>query len=255
MGFFRKLGNIIGGAVELADGDSGGTDARAERPPVPPAAGASSLADLRMLALTSNGQLGRAIVQWTEGVSAVENGNADAQCSLRLGVRVREVDGGFGPCVATTIIVPRDAGLVIGVGTEVPVVRDPASGAFDRIDRAALVEELRPQFAEARAEDDARRQINLGAVAFAVREGLDDLLRPAPPADPSSAVEGVTADQWLQARRVVDTGRVPPAVLERTLAAYKIPPGRWPEIDAQWSARAAADPALAARLAQLGPPR
>ncbi|MDO8362635.1 MAG: hypothetical protein Q7V88_07045 [Actinomycetota bacterium] len=251
MGFFRKLGKAIEGAVELADGDSYGTDARADKPPVAIRTDASSLADLQLLAATSNGRLGRATVQWTEGVSAVEEGNADGYCTVQMGVRVRELDGGFGPCVAKRVLLPRDAGLVIGAGLEVPITRDPATGALEGIDRKALVEELRPLFAEARAEEAARRSVGLGVVATALREGLNDLRQPATVPEPSATVEGVTADQWLQARRVLAAGRIPPAVLDRTLAAYKIPAGRWPQIDAEWSARAAADPALAARLANL----
>ena len=64
-------------------------------------------------------------------------------------------------------------------------------------------------------------------------------------------VAGVSSDQWLQARRVLATGRVPDTIIDRTLGAYGVPAGRWSEVDAEWSRHAAADPALAARLAKL----
>lgn len=249
MGLFRKLGKIVEAAVELTDDSSQGIGLRAESPPVALRPDASSLTVLHALAASSGGTRGRAIVQSTDGVSQQEWGvSARGSCTIQMLLRAREVDGGFGPRVEKHVLLPIEAALLIGSGLEIPITRDPVSGAFTGVDRSALIEELRPQFAQALADDEIRRRRGMRYAADAIREGFDELLVPAAAPD---AIEGVTADQWLQARRVVGMGKIPPAIVDRTLAAYGVPAGRWPQVDAAWSQRAASDPALAARLAAL----
>lgn len=254
MGFLRKLGRVVDTAMELADGAPDGIGPVADRPPVALRPDASSLADLEALAVTSGGRAGRAIVQSSDGVSeyGIDGArHAEGTCRVSTILRVREIDSGFGPRVEMGVWLPRVAALLIGVGLEVPVTRDPTTGDLVGIDRRALVEELRPHFDEVREASKARGRGDLGRAATAIREAVVELGQPTPATEPSEIVEGVTADQWLQARRVLATGRIPAAVFDRTLKAYGIPAGRWSEIDIAWSACAATDPALADRLANL----
>lgn len=237
--------------MELSTGSTHGIGPSADKPPVGLRPAASSLADLQVLALASAGRVGRAIVQSTEGVSAREGGGSGGSCTVQMVLRARELDGSFGPRVEKHVLLPRDAGLLIGAGLEVPIERDPTTGALLGVDRRLLADELRPMFAEARAAEKARTSIGLGSAASAIREGLADLRQTDSVAEPAETMVGATADQWLQARRVLATGRIPETVLDRTLAAYGIPAGRWSEIDAAWAGRAANDPVLAAQLANL----
>ncbi len=251
MGFFRRLGKVVEGALDLTDESSGGIGPVADRPPVAPLPGASTLVLLQALAQTSGGRAGRAIVQSTDGVTTLEGHAAvRGSCTVQMILRARELDGGFGPRIEKHVLLPVAAGLLIGAGLEVPITRDPRTGALVGVDRDALIDELRPRFAEAIEAEKARSQLGLGYAVGAIRDGVAELLHP-PPTDSAPTVEGVAADQWLQVRRVLQTGRIPAAVLDRTLAAYGIPQGRWPRIDAVWSSRADADPALADRLAEL----
>lgn len=222
---------------------------RKDAPPVAIRSDASSLADLEALAATSGGRKGRAIVQWTAAVSDSTEGHRGGNCVHQVIVRARELDGGFGPNVKKSVLLPREAALLIGAGLEVPIIRDPPSGELEEVDRRALVDELRPMFAEAREAEKARRGAT--ATVDALREAITELRQPRAATEPPDTVAGVTADQWLQARRVLAKGRIPETVIDRTLAAYGIPAGRWPEVDAGWSDRAARDPAIADRLANL----
>jgi hypothetical protein len=251
MGFLKKVGRLVLDATDLSSDSSHALMHRQDAPPVAIRPDASSLADLHTLAATSGGRAGRAIVQWTGGVPARVWGDQEGRGSSNVDMilRTRELDGGFGPCVQESVMLPREAGLLIGAGLEVPIIRDPTTGELKKVDRERLLDELRPLFAETKEADRAQHSIR-GQVN-SVREAVSDLRKPAPPTEPPETVIGVTADQWLQARRVLGTGRVPDAIIDRTLAAYGIPKGRWPEVDAAWSARAATDRALADRLKNL----
>ncbi len=251
MGLFRKIGKVVEVVVELTDESSEGIGPLRDAPPVAIRPEASSLAVLKALAAQSGGRSGRGIVQWTDGVSAPEDGRDGGSCTVAMIVRAREIDGGFGPRVKKHVLLPRDAGLLIGAGLEVPITRDPATGELTGVDRRALADELRPMFAEARAAENARRNLGVGFAVAAIREGFADLRQSDAEAQPAATVAGVTADQWLQARRVIAMGRIPDAIRDRTLGAYGIPAGRWSEIDAAWSGRAKTDPVLADRLANL----
>lgn len=253
MGLFRKLGKAIEAVVDLTDDSGHGVGSiDDDRPPVALGANASSLAELRALHSESGGRAGRAIVQRTDGVSEVAWGESGGGHEAVLMVlRVRELDGGFGPTVEKRVVMPRAAGLQIGAGLEVPVERDPNSGELVGVDRDALIEQLRPQFDEALAAERARRDVSVASAATAIRDGFTDMRAADAAAAPSETLEGVTADQWLQARRVLAKGRIPDAVRDRTLAAYGIAPATWPAVDAAWSNRAITEPLLAERLANL----
>ena len=253
MGIFGKLGKVVDAVLDLTDDSSQGIGERREAPPVELRADATPLADLQALAATSGGRSGRAVVQYTDGVSAAESGSSEASSdAVLMGLRVRLLDGGFGPRIEKRVMLPRLAGLLIGAGLEVPVDLHPTTGELEGVDRTALIEELRPQFAQALADEQARQSFTLTAAAASISNAFDDL-RTADAAAAAEAaaqtVEGVSVDQWLLARKVLATGRIPDAIRDRTLAAYGVPAGRWAFVDQAWSARAASDPGLAARLA------
>ncbi len=170
---------------------------------------------------------------------------------------------------------------------DVPVFVEPATGNVVALDEPAIV-------AEAEAVRDTAMQLwrreegwlrtprfVLGAPRSAVRfagkiggslrEGVADLvadvraIAPAPqhgerPDDGShEPIEGVGYRTWITVRGGLVRDAVDPAHVELYATHRDVPPGRWPAIDAAWSARAAADPRLAAwtehdvrRLQSLG---
>lgn len=253
MGFLRKVMNAADAVLELADDSSEGIGPTAQNvDPVPLGPNASSLEELAALAASSDGTRGRAIVQSSEGVAAREGARTLVEReNVRMVLRLRLAEGGFGPRVEKSPILPRDAGLVIGRGLELPVNLGP-DGAIVDIDTGLLTEELRPQFAAAREEEKARRNRGLGFVVGAVRDGVDDLRTAKPDTPPPPDLPGGTsADLWLQARRALRNPRLREAQRSKVIAACGIKPDQWDAVDAGWTARAASDPALAARLAEV----
>ena len=250
MGLLKRIKKAADIALEVGTGEFQ-LGINQNVPPVDPGPDAWPLEDIARLAAQPDSRA-RAIVQDTEGAHERERGSHALvdRTSISLTLRLRNADGGFGPRCQHTVMVPRDATLLLTPGTEIPVLVDPSTGEIDRIDKKPMVEELRPRFAEARAAEKTRNRRGLGFVADALKEGASTLRSGEEPSA-DEAIEGVTADQWLLGRTALRRP-MPDAVRDRTLERYGVPPGRWDSIDAAWSARAAADPDLAARLARIG---
>lgn len=153
---------------------------------------------------------------------------------VRLEIRPRLADGGYGRRSEHNPIVKREVALLLIRGSEVPVLLDYATGEVGSIDVKALTKELEPRFEEARERDRTTpAQPSWGEVASSIKGAFDDWRDEPPP----ETVEGVTAEHWLAARSA--RKRFPDAPLD----GYGLPPGRWEALDAEWTARAAADPA------------
>lgn len=210
-------------------------------PPVEPGPGAWTVEQLAALEQESGGSAGRAIVQSSDGVTAMTSGKEfSGRQTVELIIQLRLPDGTFGERSRQTPVLPREAAFLAGRGTDIPVLVDPATRKVKGIDVQQMVRELEPRFAEARqAEKDIRkRSRDVGFIAGAIKEGIADLSAPSPPED---TIEGVAAHQWQAMRTALSKHPVPPEKIDALAQRYGVPPGRWDAVDAAWTARMQAE--------------
>lgn len=245
MGIFKRVKQAIEIGLEVDQPSKAS-------PSVPLAAGASTPEQLAALADESAGTRGRAVVQRTDGPRATEDHTQALvdRSTTEMVLELRMPDGSAGERRRFRPTLDRAAAYLAGHGTEVPVTLDPLTGAMVEVDTKALHAELKPRYAEAEqalkeADKGGLGLRHLGALVGDLKEQhAHSRQQPDPTVD---LIEGVSADQWLLARKALGRN-VPASVVARVAKAYGVPPGRWAEVNAAWSARAEGDPDLKKRL-------
>jgi hypothetical protein len=212
-------------------------------PPVAPGQNAWSAEQLAALEQESGGTAGRAIVQSSDGPPGWhggEFGGPGSRTSVEMIIQLRLPDGSFGERSRQTPTLPREAAFLAGRGTDIPVLVDPATRTVTGIDVKQLVREQEPYFAEARQaeKDNRRRARDVGFLAGAIKEGIDDLRAPASPDD---TIEGVAVHQWQAMRTALSKHPIPPDKIDALAQRYGVPPGRWQAVDEAWTARMEAE--------------
>ncbi len=185
----------------------------------------------------------------------LERGERVGSMGVKIEVRLREAAGKLGqPVVLKARLSSLTTSLVVP-GLDIPVERDPATGALTRVASAQLTDELSGRMDEAKKrnpgaawDSDVEAIIDLVKLPFTERPTAEE--PPAAPNDPRLApVDGMTWQTYVAIHADLQLNGAPngeDAVAQRHGAL----PYTWLALSTVWKNRIAADPELAELFAR-----
>lgn len=251
MGIIRSLRSAARTARALSDAVQASVPEQATAPAAaPPVIDPTPQAEVDAL-LAGSGPV-RAVVLGAH--DQMSDGDRPVRTRVTVRLRVRLADGALGPEQTLGAWVGWKVAALLEPGLEIPVELDRATGRVTGIATKQLAQELGPRSTEARRRHRSGTfDLDLDGLRSAPALARD-LLTPSPPPPPPPGlpatdpamvpVAGVTWAQYVAVRAHLVVHPRPDG-FEDLAVQLGLPPGRWAEAHAGWTARITSYPALA----------
>ena len=183
----------------------------------------------------------------------LEDGERIGRMRVHVRLRPRGPDGSLGDEVTVKASISTWVATLIEPGLDIPVERDPSTGAITKVDSKLLTDELAPRKEEADrkrpgfAVDPALQGVaeTAGAIRDAVFRKATTEQPPLSAGDPRrEAVSGVTWETFVAVSAHLQVHPAPQGGDDKVAQQYGVLPYTWLAVSRVWEGRISADPAL-----------